>query len=141
MTASIVVESGQAASAIDFGVAEPVSIGDLVFGDVDGTGTFSAGDTLLAGVTVTLTGSTAAGPITPIVDVTDVDGLYGFDNLLPGAYTVTVSTTTGDLSGDELSTTGGDSQTTTLAFGVRATTRSISVMPSRRRSVTGCSVI
>ena len=115
--ASIVVESGQAATAIDFGVAEPVSIGDLVWGDADGTGTFSAGDSALVGVTVTLTGSTAGGPIVPVTDVTDASGLYRFDNLLPGSYTVTVSTATGDLSGDELSTTGGDSQTVTLSSG------------------------
>ncbi len=68
-------------------------------------------------MTVTLTGSTAGGPIAPVVDVTDAAGLYGFDNLLPGAYTVTVSTATGDLSGDELSTTGGDSQSVTVSSG------------------------
>lgn len=111
---TIVIESGDDINSADFGVANPASIGDLVFADNDGNGVFSSGDANLDGATVTLTGGNlGAGSV---VDVTGTDGIYGFDNLFPGTYTVTVSST-GDLDGNEFSTTGGLTQTVTVISG------------------------
>jgi uncharacterized repeat protein (TIGR01451 family) len=111
---TIVVESGDTVDTADFGVANPAAIGDLIFADNDGNGSFSVGDANLDGVTVTLTGGNlGAGSL---VDTTGADGIYGFTDLYPGDYTVTV-TPTGDLDGDEFSTTGGSVQTVTVVSG------------------------
>lgn len=116
---TIVIESGDDINSADFGVANPASVGDLVFADIDGNGVFSIGDAHLDGVTVTLTGGNlGAGSV---VDTTGSDGIYGFDSLYPGAYTVTVSST-GDLDGNEFSTTGGLAQTVTVISGQTDTT-------------------
>ncbi|MFK7917560.1 MAG: SdrD B-like domain-containing protein [Ilumatobacter sp.] len=107
---TIVVASGDDVGIVDFGVANPASIGDLIFADNDGSTDVSAGDANLDGVTVTLTGPSGD------TDVTGTDGIYGFSGLFPGTYTVTVSST-GDLDGDEFSTTGGMVQTVTVQSG------------------------
>jgi hypothetical protein len=68
------------------------SIGDFVFNDTNGNGLQDAGETGLAGVTVTLTypnGST-------VTTVTDAAGKYNFPNLAPGTtYSVAFSTPAG----------------------------------------------
>lgn len=111
---TIVITSGDDVDTADFGVANPASIGDLIFADNDGSTGFSAGDANLDGVTVTLTGGNlGAGNI---IEVTGTDGIYGFTGLYPGTYTVTVSST-GDLDGDEFSTTGGLAQTVAVESG------------------------
>lgn len=69
------------------------SIGDTIFGDMDGTetdGVPDAGDVPLAGVTVNLTDSSGNTQTT----VTDENGNYLFDSLPTGVYTVTVDTAT-----------------------------------------------
>jgi hypothetical protein len=66
------------------------AIGDRVWLDLDGDGVQDDGEPGLPGVTVTLTD--AAGNTT--VTTTDDAGIYLFDHLQPGDYTVTVDTTT-----------------------------------------------
>ena len=94
------------ASTQDFGYDRiiPSSIGDEVFIDLDGSGTFNAGDTPLANVTVTLyqdlngngvvDGSEAATAVTTVSDAT---GKYLFDGLVPGDYIVVVDTQDADI--------------------------------------------
>jgi len=81
---------------IDAGIfpAPQYSIGDHTFYDNNGDGIQNAGDTPLAGVTVTLLDAdghpakNAFGePVPPVV--TDADGNYLFDGLAPGEYIVT----------------------------------------------------
>jgi uncharacterized repeat protein (TIGR01451 family) len=67
----------------------PGAIGGRVYADRDGDGTFtpSNGETGIGGVTVTLTGESAAGP-TSARTTTAPDGTYRFEDLLPGIYRV-----------------------------------------------------
>jgi len=80
---------------VDFGFAQPVSVGDLVWIDSTYNGIKDPAEVGLAGVTVTLfdaTGTTPVttnllgGAITPFV--TTSTGLYSFTNLPQGQYTV-----------------------------------------------------
>ena len=89
---SVTVVSGDDVDTADFGYYTPASIGDYVWEDLDGNGLQDdgpAGTVGLESVTLTLTGTTAAGAITPVSVDTDSDGGYSFDNLVPGTYTVT----------------------------------------------------
>ena len=101
---------------VDFGFYAPVSIGSLVFNDLNNNGIFdSATETPLAGATVNLynaDGSPATdangAALAPIT--TTADGLYYFGNLLPGDYKVGVTPpTTAPVSSTPTIT--GDTQT------------------------------
>jgi hypothetical protein len=82
---------------LDFGFdALSVSVGDYVWVDINRDGLQDDTDVPLEGVTLAIT--TAEGG--PVIDVfggpvttttTDADGLYTFDDLPPGTYTVTVT--------------------------------------------------
>ena len=69
------------------------SISGTVYSDPDGTGTLTAGDAGLAGVTVSLSGGTPA--ITPTTTTTDALGNYSFSGLQAGTYTVDYTEPTG----------------------------------------------
>ncbi len=85
--------------SFDAGVWVPLAIGDRVWFDLDRNGTQDAGETSVVGAGVILLQETSPGVFTPAVDadgvavptdqVTDANGLYLFDNLLPGVYQVT----------------------------------------------------
>ena len=62
-------------------------------------------------MSVTLTGGSLA---TPLTDVTDVNGAYGFDNLQPGDYIVTLGS---GVPADHVSTTGGNTSAVTVVSG------------------------
>ncbi len=126
---TLTVVSGDDVDTADFGYYMPGSIGDFVWDDLDGNGVQDdgpAGTVGLENVTLTLTGTTAAGAITPVSVDTDADGGYDFDDLAPGTYTVTLDTA--DLATGAASTTGGfavasivvtsGSDTSTTDFGV-----------------------
>ena len=97
--------SGQTRGDVDFGYtpsnagAPTGTIGDRVWNDADGDGVQDSGELGIGGVTVTLTW---AGPdrIFGTKDdvvttaVTDSAGIYGFDLLPSGPYTVTIDGTT-----------------------------------------------
>ncbi|OQX02024.1 MAG: hypothetical protein BWK73_44095, partial [Thiothrix lacustris] len=100
---------------IDFGVVAPaappktVAVGDYIWVDVNANGQQDAGDTPLAGATVTLLdkdgkpvvleGDMAIAPI-----VTGADGKYAFSNLPEGQYSINV---TAPADSDYLPTQGG----------------------------------
>lgn len=94
-TASVTLAQGQTDDTIDFGAVGTGVIGDQLFVDVNqnGGGAPDAGDKVLPGVKVTLTW-TGPGRITRTYEtVTDADGKYKFENLLPGDYKVEVDPT------------------------------------------------
>ena len=91
-TASVTVAQGQTDDTIDFGAVGTGVIGDQLFVDVNqnGGGAPDAGDRPLAGVKVTLTWTGPGGITRTYETVTDAEGKYRFENLLPGEYKVSV---------------------------------------------------
>ncbi|HEY0780588.1 MAG TPA: SdrD B-like domain-containing protein, partial [Gemmatirosa sp.] len=82
--------SGDGAVTITLVAAEaPVTIGDFVWRDANGNGVQDAGEPGLAGVTLTLTGTDAAGRAVTDHATTDASGRYLFTEAA-GTYTVAV---------------------------------------------------
>ena len=94
-TASVTLAQGQADDTIDFGAVGTGVIGDQLFVDVNqnGGGAPDAGDKVLPGVKVTLTWTGPGGITRTYETVTDAQGQYKFENLLPGEYKVEVDPT------------------------------------------------
>ena len=92
-TESVVsLAQGQEDKTVDYGLVGTGVIGDQLFVDVNqnGGGAPDAGDKPLAGVKVTLTWTGPGGVTRTFETVTDADGKYKFENLLPGEYKVSV---------------------------------------------------
>ena len=91
-TASVTLAQGQTDDTIDFGAVGTGVIGDQLFVDVNqnGGGAPDAGDKVLPGVKVTLTWTGPGGITRTYETVTDADGTYKFENLLPGDYKVSI---------------------------------------------------
>ncbi len=96
--------AGENKGGLDFGY-KPGSIGGSVFVDMNGNGTFDAGENPLGGVTVTLTGPVSA------TTLTDSGGNFVFTNLPGGTFGVSVPPT---VNGQ---TTNTRSATVTVATG------------------------
>ncbi|HEY4224457.1 MAG TPA: SdrD B-like domain-containing protein [Pseudolysinimonas sp.] len=98
-TTAISLTSGQARTDADFGFHGAGSIGDTVWNDRDADGTVDAGESGLAGVTVTAhsNGPDAAGGTVDditVTAITDANGHYEFSGLTAGPWTVTVDPST-----------------------------------------------
>jgi uncharacterized repeat protein (TIGR01451 family) len=130
--------SGENNTTIDAGVYAPASLGDRVWLDANANGQQDAGETGIAGATVTLIGGGADGLISTISDnttattTTDANGKYAFTNLTPGVeYQVQFATPTGNVftaqdKGNDVSDSdanaSGLSQIVKLASGENNTT-------------------
>ncbi|OQX23245.1 MAG: hypothetical protein BWK80_27000, partial [Desulfobacteraceae bacterium IS3] len=79
----VTVPSGGVGTA-NFGDYEIATIGGTVWDDVNGNLSQDAGEQGICGVVVTLTDSSGAATVA----VTDADGIYLFENIVPGTYTV-----------------------------------------------------
>ncbi|MEZ5343682.1 MAG: SdrD B-like domain-containing protein, partial [Acidimicrobiales bacterium] len=64
------------------------SIAGTVFHDLNDDGLQDGGEPGISGVTVTLTGTDDLGNAVSLTTTTDVDGNYGFDDLISGTYIV-----------------------------------------------------
>ena len=86
----ITMTSGTPNLTIDAGMIDLVNtnIGDYVWEDLNGNGLQDSGEPAIVGVVVTLTGTTGNGTAITLTETTDANGLYLFENLLPGDYTV-----------------------------------------------------
>jgi len=90
---------------VDFGFIAPVSIGSLIWDDLNGDGLQTANEPPIAGAQVVLLVETSTpGVFAPATDLsgttiavqtTGTDGLYFFDNLPPGNYKVQVTPPSG----------------------------------------------
>jgi Cna protein B-type domain. len=101
-----VLESGEVDLTWDAGLYRPASIGDRVWRDTNGNGVQDAGEPGVANVEVRLSGTTGAGVAVSRTTTTNGSGLYRFDNLAPGIYTITVIAPAGD--GFTVADQGGD---------------------------------
>lgn len=96
--APVTLSIGEADLTIDAGVLSLASIGDRVWVDTNGDGVQDASEIGQSGVTVELFAANGTTQITVDAygndltnEITDADGLYGFNNLLPGDYRVKFS--------------------------------------------------
>ena len=92
-TESVVsLSQGQEDKTVDYGLVGTGVIGDQLFVDVNQNGGNApdAGDKVLPGVKVTLTWTGPGGVTRTFETVTDAQGQYKFENLLPGEYKVSV---------------------------------------------------
>lgn len=79
----------------DFGYTETGSIGDTVFFDLNNNGIEDIGDMGIPGVEVVLVGDVDLdGDQDTVTVITDNNGNYFFDGLLPGNYSITVTSST-----------------------------------------------
>jgi 5-hydroxyisourate hydrolase-like protein (transthyretin family) len=89
---SVTVTSGTNNTTVDAGFNQPIvktaSLGDFVFCDKNGNGIQDAGELGIAGVGVTLTGTTTSGQSVTLNTTTDANGKYVFANLEAGTYKV-----------------------------------------------------
>ena len=95
-TESVVsLAQGQEDKTVDYGLVGTGVIGDQLFVDVNQNGGSApdAGDRSLANVKVTLTWTGPGGVTRTFETVTDAQGQYKFENLLPGDYKVEVDPT------------------------------------------------
>ena len=93
MTVFEVLEAGEVNLTYDAGFYRPASIGDYTWIDANGNGVQDGGEDPLPGVTVILTGTDGQGNPVNLTDVTDGNGEYLFDNLVPGTYKLTFPNT------------------------------------------------
>ena len=92
-TSAVTLADGENNLDQDFGYAGSGSIGDTIWLDINGDGVTDPDEAGIGGVTVTLTWDGPFGPET-LTTVTDANGMYLFDNLPAGDFTVTVDTGT-----------------------------------------------
>ena len=72
----------------DFGVLLPSSLAGYSYVDANGNGTFDAGETPLAGVSIALAGTDDLGNPVSQSATTAADGSYSFTGLRPGTYSL-----------------------------------------------------
>lgn len=98
ISGTITLVSGDDIRTVDAGLIELVSIGDLLWDDLDGDGVQDAGEPGYAGMTVNLldgSGNPVLSGGSPMTDTTDADGKYLFEKLAPGSYKVKFQLPTG----------------------------------------------
>ncbi|MFO0967329.1 MAG: SdrD B-like domain-containing protein [Gemmataceae bacterium] len=82
---NIVLVGGDNGLNYDFGEIKPASLSGFVYHDANDNGVKDAGESGIAGTTVTLSGQSQGGAV-QVVGTTDANGFYQFDNLYPGTY-------------------------------------------------------
>jgi SdrD B-like domain len=104
LISSIAINSGQAGLNYNFGDTVPVALGGTVYLDTNGNGVQNTGETGIAGVTLTLSGTNNLGHAITATTTTGSSGAYNFttasngSSLLPGTYTITEAVPNGDVA-------------------------------------------
>jgi large repetitive protein len=131
--------AGQNRTDVDFGYTGQNSVGDRVWFDVDGDGVQDVGEDGIGNLTVTISADIDGDGSFEYTatDITDGNGIYGFDHLPAGSFFVTVTPPAGSAPTNELSaangntdpdldnnasfTLGADQDRTDIDFGLRGT--------------------
>ncbi|MFW2383844.1 MAG: SdrD B-like domain-containing protein, partial [Acidimicrobiales bacterium] len=122
----IVITDDSGDLTIDAGLYTPIDLGDRVWEDLDADGVQDAGESGLAGVTVQLRNS---ADVVIATTTTNGTGLYAFNSLVPGDYSVVFTAPAGyqlspsDVGGDDTidsdpATGTGVTSTVSLVSGV-----------------------
>lgn len=82
-----IVFTGSTSADNDFGELQPASLAGTVYVDTNNNGIKEISEAGIAGVTVTLTGTSDAGPVS-LTTTTAADGSYQFNGLRPGTYSI-----------------------------------------------------
>lgn len=82
---AINLAAGAASVSNNFGEIKPATIAGFVYIDANNNGVKDGGEAGIAGVSITLSGFTANGPVSKQT-TTDGAGAYAFANLIPGTY-------------------------------------------------------
>lgn len=99
---SFTLPTNTAATGYLFGELLPASLSGVAYVDADNDGLVDGGETLLGGVTITLSGTDDLGASVTQAATTDaVTGAYSFSNLRPGTYVLTETQPAGYLDGKE----------------------------------------
>ena len=104
---TITLNPGDAPSGVNFGELKAACILGTVFEDKNNDGVQGAGETGIAGATVTLTGTNDLGVAVSVSATTAADGSYKFADLRPGNYTVSETQPVGYLDGKDTVGSGG----------------------------------
>jgi 5-hydroxyisourate hydrolase-like protein (transthyretin family) len=102
---SIAVTSGQNGVNYNFGDVLPVTVGGLVYHDINGNGALDSGEPGISGVTVTLSGTNGLGQSITATATTAANGTYTFTTdsngnaLRPGTYQIVETAPSGYLLG------------------------------------------
>ncbi|MFO0954774.1 MAG: SdrD B-like domain-containing protein, partial [Isosphaeraceae bacterium] len=117
----VVIGAGVAATGYDFGELVPATIAGLVYGDANNNGTVDAGESGIAGVGLTLTGTDDLGQSVTLSATTAADGSYRFEGLRPGVYRIEETQPTGYLDGKATAGSAGGTAGTNVVASVSLT--------------------
>ena len=105
---NIVLTENLPRTGLTFGELLPASLAGFVYVDANDDGILDAGEAGIAGVTVTLSGADDLGSPVSIATATDISGVYTFNNLRPGTYTLSETQPAGHLDGSDIQGTPGN---------------------------------
>jgi hypothetical protein len=104
----IVLGSGQHGAGYTFGELLPSSLSGFAWVDFNDDGEIDFNEKAIEGVGVSLTGLDDRGNAVSLTAQTDIDGIYAFEGLRPGQYTLTETQPGGFQDGkDKLGSIGG----------------------------------
>ncbi len=86
---NVTIISGHHHSTIDAGLVRSIVLGDFVWHDANTNGLQDIGEQGIQGIPITLTGQTGAGISIIKNTISDANGFYTFNDLLPGFYNIT----------------------------------------------------